>query len=66
MAGAKLSPTAKRWQTIMVTIPIIGATSFVLYKRLVLGEPQRTLPRPDSEEAKKPIVPLKPDSEGTY
>ncbi|RPD61812.1 hypothetical protein L226DRAFT_612208 [Lentinus tigrinus ALCF2SS1-7] len=42
--SSKLPPQAQRWRTIIFTIPIIGATSFVLYKRLVLGEPRRTLP----------------------
>ncbi|KAI0708563.1 hypothetical protein C8Q76DRAFT_745066 [Earliella scabrosa] len=40
----KLPPQAQRWRTIIFTVPIIGVTSFVLYKRLVLGEPRRTLP----------------------
>ncbi|EJD01912.1 uncharacterized protein FOMMEDRAFT_157051 [Fomitiporia mediterranea MF3/22] len=48
-----LSLQAKRWRTIIVTLPIIGATSrkavfslskVVLYQRLVMGTPQRTLP----------------------
>ncbi|KAI0366512.1 hypothetical protein BV20DRAFT_1026019 [Pilatotrama ljubarskyi] len=42
--SSKLTPQARRWRTIMFTLPIIGATSFVLYKRLILGEPRRTLP----------------------
>ncbi|PIL28870.1 hypothetical protein GSI_08916 [Ganoderma sinense ZZ0214-1] len=40
----KLTPQAQRWRTIIFTLPIMGVTSFVLYKRLVLGEPRRTLP----------------------
>ncbi|KAI0357705.1 hypothetical protein OH77DRAFT_1519078 [Trametes cingulata] len=42
--SSKLTPQARRWRTIIFTLPIIGATSFVLYKRLILGEPRRTLP----------------------
>ncbi|KAI0649750.1 hypothetical protein C8Q79DRAFT_873425, partial [Trametes meyenii] len=42
--SSKLSPQARRWRTIIFTLPIIGVTSFVLFKRLVLGEPRRTLP----------------------
>ncbi|KAI9060044.1 hypothetical protein FKP32DRAFT_1760629 [Trametes sanguinea] len=42
--SSKLSPQARRWRVIIFTLPIIGATSFVLYKRLILGEPRRRLP----------------------
>ncbi|KAI0752597.1 hypothetical protein C8Q80DRAFT_1147183 [Daedaleopsis nitida] len=42
--SSKLPPQAQRWRTIIFTVPIIGVTSFVLYKRHVLGEPRRTLP----------------------
>ncbi|KZP17378.1 hypothetical protein FIBSPDRAFT_1046896 [Athelia psychrophila] len=42
---APLSPQGKRIRTIMVALPIMAATSFVMYKRLVLGEEQRLLPR---------------------
>ncbi|KIK35253.1 hypothetical protein CY34DRAFT_812306 [Suillus luteus UH-Slu-Lm8-n1] len=41
----KLPPQARRLRTIIVTVPIMGATAYVLYERLVLGKPQRTLPR---------------------
>ncbi|KAG6337018.1 hypothetical protein ID866_2078 [Astraeus odoratus] len=34
-------------------VPIMGATALVLYQRLVLGKPQRTLPRPDGTTASK-------------
>ncbi|KAI0761360.1 hypothetical protein BD413DRAFT_486177 [Trametes elegans] len=44
MSSPKLSPQAQRWRVIMFTVPIIGVTSFVLYKRLILGEPRRELP----------------------
>ncbi|OCH90180.1 hypothetical protein OBBRIDRAFT_731287 [Obba rivulosa] len=44
---APLSPQARRWRTIILTVPIIGATSLVLYERLVLGKPRRMLPRND-------------------
>ncbi|KAH9931538.1 uncharacterized protein B0H18DRAFT_989852 [Fomitopsis serialis] len=82
----KLSPQARRLRTIIVTVPIMAATScectssamhvrslladvcplvtVVLYKRLVLGEPQRTLPRADAvyppgSEQDRRIIPLK-------
>ncbi|KAH9848152.1 hypothetical protein C2E23DRAFT_712779, partial [Lenzites betulinus] len=42
--SSKLTPQARRWRTIIFTLPIIGVTSFVLYKRHVLGQPRRTLP----------------------
>ncbi|PAV18261.1 hypothetical protein PNOK_0674700 [Pyrrhoderma noxium] len=45
----QLSLQAKRWRTIIITLPIIGATSFVLYQRLVQGKPQRTIARPEAE-----------------
>ncbi|KAH7910381.1 hypothetical protein BJ138DRAFT_110587 [Hygrophoropsis aurantiaca] len=44
MAG-KLPPQAQRLRMIIVTVPIIGATSYVLYDRLVNGKPRRTLPQ---------------------
>ncbi|KAK7682810.1 hypothetical protein QCA50_014194 [Cerrena zonata] len=57
-----LSLQAKRWRTIMVTVPIIGATSLVLYQRLVLGKPQRKLPqRDDAEGIKRKVIELKPE-----
>ncbi|CAO3695609.1 unnamed protein product [Umbelopsis ramanniana] len=37
----KLSPGAKRLRTIIVTVPFIVTTSYILYKRLVLGEQPR-------------------------
>ncbi|KAH9834813.1 uncharacterized protein C8Q71DRAFT_126107 [Rhodofomes roseus] len=63
----KLSAQARRLRTIIVTVPIMAATSFVLYKRLVLGEPQRTLPRTetvysprgDGDVEDRRIVPLR-------
>ncbi|KAG2347197.1 hypothetical protein BDR05DRAFT_958675 [Suillus weaverae] len=41
----KLPPQARRLRTIIVTVPIMAATAYVLYERLVLGKPRRTLPR---------------------
>ncbi|KAH7928876.1 hypothetical protein BV22DRAFT_1003975 [Leucogyrophana mollusca] len=55
MAG-KLPPQAQRMRMIIVTVPIIGATSYVLYERLVLGKPRRTLPKSN------PTTPAKPES----
>ncbi|KAM6501209.1 hypothetical protein JOM56_004223 [Amanita muscaria] len=40
-----LSAQARRLRTIIWTLPIMAGTAFVLYKRLVLEEPQRKLPR---------------------
>ncbi|KIJ16427.1 hypothetical protein PAXINDRAFT_132374 [Paxillus involutus ATCC 200175] len=47
----KLHPQAQRLRTIIVSVPVMGATAYVLYERLVLGKPQRTLPSPQSTEA---------------
>ncbi|KAI6096023.1 hypothetical protein EDD16DRAFT_1501190 [Pisolithus croceorrhizus] len=49
----KLHPQARRLRMIIVTVPIMGATALVLYERLVLGKPQRTLPRPNKDEVPK-------------
>ncbi|KAI0251889.1 hypothetical protein BJV78DRAFT_1207531 [Lactifluus subvellereus] len=54
--GTKLSPQGQRLRTIILTVPIIAATSVVLYKRLVLGEPQRKLPRPGERNSDRRIV----------
>ncbi|GAA6010899.1 hypothetical protein JCM10207_003980 [Rhodosporidiobolus poonsookiae] len=42
----KLSPDGRRIRTIIITAPFVVASSILLYKRLVLGEEQRHLPRP--------------------
>ncbi|KAH9934107.1 hypothetical protein B0H21DRAFT_699394 [Amylocystis lapponica] len=65
--SSKLSPQARRWRTIIVAVPIMGATSrafltrstVVLYRRLVLGEPQRTLPRDDPTQGEQKLVQVK-------
>ncbi|KIJ64678.1 hypothetical protein HYDPIDRAFT_28049 [Hydnomerulius pinastri MD-312] len=49
--AAKLHPQAQRLRTIIVTVPVMGATAYVLYERLVLGKPQRKLPSPNNAEA---------------
>lgn len=49
----KLHPQARRLRTIIVTVPIMGATALVLYERLVLGKPQRTIPRPNKDGVPK-------------
>ncbi|TEB32718.1 hypothetical protein FA13DRAFT_1790430 [Coprinellus micaceus] len=46
MAKIELSPQAKRLKTIIISLPILVAASVVYYKREVLGEPQRTIPKP--------------------
>ena len=73
MGKQKLSPQGQRLRTIILTVPIIAATSglqsflvppleaahtltVVLYKRLVLGEPQRKLPRPGERDADRKIL----------
>ncbi|ORY94729.1 hypothetical protein BCR43DRAFT_516367 [Syncephalastrum racemosum] len=38
----KLSPAGQRLATIIVSAPLMVATSWILYKRLVLGEERRT------------------------
>ncbi|KAF8843444.1 hypothetical protein BDN67DRAFT_889329, partial [Paxillus ammoniavirescens] len=47
----KLHPQAQRLRTIIVSVPVMGATAYVLYERLVLGKSQRKLPSPHSTEA---------------
>ncbi|KIK96887.1 hypothetical protein PAXRUDRAFT_32116 [Paxillus rubicundulus Ve08.2h10] len=47
----KLHPQAQRLRTIIVSVPVMGATAYVLYERVVLGKPQRTIPAPHSTEA---------------
>ncbi|GAA5918319.1 hypothetical protein JCM6882_008212 [Rhodosporidiobolus microsporus] len=42
----KLSPDGKRLRAIIISTPFLVASSILLYKRLVLGEEQRHLPRP--------------------
>ncbi|KAI7854049.1 hypothetical protein BDC45DRAFT_139578 [Circinella umbellata] len=37
----KLSPAGRRLATVMVSAPFVVATSWILYKRLVLGEEPR-------------------------
>ncbi|KIM60501.1 hypothetical protein SCLCIDRAFT_123924 [Scleroderma citrinum Foug A] len=49
----KLHPQARRLRTIIVTVPIMGATALVLYERLALGKPQRTIPRSSRDEGSK-------------
>ncbi|KAG9308346.1 hypothetical protein JVU11DRAFT_12112 [Chiua virens] len=44
----KVHPQAQKLRIIIVTVPIIGATAYVLYDRLVNGKPQRTLPQRNS------------------
>ncbi|KIS68950.1 uncharacterized protein UMAG_12198 [Mycosarcoma maydis] len=39
-----LTPEQKRIRTIMISFPLLVATSVVLFKRLYLGEEQRKLP----------------------
>ncbi|KAK0205250.1 hypothetical protein DFS33DRAFT_748062 [Desarmillaria ectypa] len=39
----ELPITGRQAARILALVPLIGVTSFVLYKRLVLGEPQRTI-----------------------
>ncbi|KAK7444521.1 hypothetical protein VKT23_015199 [Stygiomarasmius scandens] len=43
-----LTMQQRRVRIIMTTLPIMVVTGYVLYKRLVLGEPQRTFTRPEN------------------
>jgi hypothetical protein len=56
MGTQKLSPQGQRLRIIILTVPIMAATSVVLYKRLVLGDPQRQLPRPGDRNTDRKIV----------
>ncbi|KAH6903187.1 hypothetical protein BKA70DRAFT_1301838 [Coprinopsis sp. MPI-PUGE-AT-0042] len=49
MAKTPLTPQAQRLRTIIVALPILVASSVVLYKREKLGEPRRTLPKPTDD-----------------
>ncbi|SCZ95333.1 BZ3500_MvSof-1268-A1-R1_Chr11-2g03439 [Microbotryum saponariae] len=49
MATGKATPLpadAKRLRTIIIATPFLVGSSILLYKRLMLGEEQRLLPRP--------------------
>jgi len=56
MGTQRLSPQGQRLRVIILTVPIMAATSVVLYKRLMLGEPQRQLPRPGDQNTDRKIV----------
>ncbi|KAI9429056.1 hypothetical protein H4582DRAFT_2090224 [Lactarius indigo] len=56
MGTQKLSPQGQRLRIIILTVPIMAATSVVLFKRLVLGEPQRKLPRLGDRDTDRKIV----------
>ncbi|GAA5874049.1 hypothetical protein JCM8547_004815 [Rhodosporidiobolus lusitaniae] len=51
MMSRKLSPDGRRLRTIIITTPFVVASSILLYKRLVLGEEQKHLPRPGYRRA---------------
>jgi len=42
---AKLSPDGRRIRNIIIATPFLVASSILLYKRLVLGEEQRKMPK---------------------
>ncbi|BGP26945.1 hypothetical protein JCM10295v2_005907 [Rhodotorula toruloides] len=50
------SPEQKRISTIIVSFPFLVATSFLLYRRLVLGEEQKRMPRPGQPGANLPML----------
>ncbi|KAI8096518.1 uncharacterized protein BX664DRAFT_324174 [Halteromyces radiatus] len=39
--GIKLSPAGRRLATIIVSVPFVVTTSWILYKRVILGEERR-------------------------
>ncbi|KAF9556819.1 hypothetical protein CPC08DRAFT_710906 [Agrocybe pediades] len=45
MAKQQLPLEARRIRMIIVSLPILVASSYVLYKRVVYGEEQRRLPK---------------------
>ncbi|KAI0305114.1 hypothetical protein B0F90DRAFT_1815367 [Multifurca ochricompacta] len=61
MGTQKLSPQGQRLRTIILAVPIMAATSVVLYRRLVLGEPQRKLPHPGEYNRDQKIVEFSPE-----
>ncbi|KAH9022170.1 hypothetical protein EDB85DRAFT_2151924 [Lactarius pseudohatsudake] len=64
MGTQKLSPQGQRLRIIILTVPIMAATSVVLFKRLVLDEPQRKLPRPGDRDTDRKIVEFGREEEG--
>ncbi|KAH9925002.1 uncharacterized protein BXZ73DRAFT_103380 [Epithele typhae] len=60
MSAPRLSPQAQRWRVVMFTFPIIGITSWMLYRRTVLGEKRRELPSQSEveEHGKEKVVGL--------
>ncbi|ORX90220.1 hypothetical protein K493DRAFT_410000 [Basidiobolus meristosporus CBS 931.73] len=46
----KLNPTGKRLLTVIVSFPILVVTSYVQYKRFVLGEPIKSRPTKTPEQ----------------
>lgn len=45
-----------RLTRVIVTLPFVIVSSWILYKRLVLGEQQRTMPRPGQPGADQHVL----------
>ncbi|WRT67992.1 uncharacterized protein IL334_004967 [Kwoniella shivajii] len=43
--SAPMNPNAKRLRTIIVSFPLLVVTTVILYRRTMLGEEQRKIPR---------------------
>ncbi|KAM0755024.1 hypothetical protein T439DRAFT_352979 [Meredithblackwellia eburnea MCA 4105] len=59
----KLSPDGRRLRAIIIATPFLVVSSVILYKRLVLGEEQRLLPKGPSEEVKMRMAILEAERE---
>ncbi|KAF9267244.1 hypothetical protein L218DRAFT_996120 [Marasmius fiardii PR-910] len=57
MPKAPVTPHQRRVQVIMTTIPLMVVSGYILYKRWVLGEPQKKFVRPEDNQFAKNTQP---------
>ncbi|GAA5867601.1 hypothetical protein JCM3774_001524 [Rhodotorula dairenensis] len=56
MSRPRPSANQQRLTRVIVTLPFVIVSSWILYKRLVLGEQQRTMPRPGQPGADQHVL----------
>ncbi|GAA5985236.1 hypothetical protein JCM10908_002579 [Rhodotorula pacifica] len=56
MSRPRQSANQQRLTRVIVTLPFVIVSSWILYKRLVLGEQQRTMPRPGQPGADQQVL----------
>ncbi|POY76459.1 hypothetical protein BMF94_0660 [Rhodotorula taiwanensis] len=56
MSRPRPSANQQRLTRVIVTLPFVVVSSWILYKRLVLGEQQRTMPRPGQPGADQHVL----------